>query len=108
MYPLLNWIVGRYLSQTALGELYAGAYRSMNPEKNLRQIEVLLEAVAVLSPDQTTAHHYGQLSSKLSQSGRLIPHNDLWIAALAMQCDLPLATLDRHFERVPDLKVELW
>ena len=40
-----------YLPQ-ALAELYAGAYRSARPEKNLLQIERFLEAVDVSLPDE--------------------------------------------------------
>ncbi|MGJ5820848.1 PIN domain-containing protein [Paludibaculum fermentans] len=32
-----------------------------------------------------------------------MPHNDLWIAALALEHDLTLITRDRHFERIPQL-----
>ena len=41
-----------YLPQAALAELYAGAYRSARPEKNLLQIERFLEAVDVSLPDE--------------------------------------------------------
>ena len=43
-----------YLPQPALAELYAGAFRSARPEKNLQQIERFLEAVDVLLPDEST------------------------------------------------------
>ena len=35
----------------------------------------------------------GQLKAELAQVGKPIPDNDLWIAALARQYDLPLATV---------------
>jgi predicted nucleic acid-binding protein len=34
--------------------------------------------------------------------------NDLWIAAVARQYDLPLATRDAHFAHVPGLKTLAW
>ena len=43
-----------YLPQAALAELYAGAFRSARPEKNLQQIQRFLEAVDVLLPDEST------------------------------------------------------
>ncbi len=43
-----------YLPQTALAELYAGAYRSAQSEKNLQQIARFLEAVDVLLADEFT------------------------------------------------------
>jgi tRNA(fMet)-specific endonuclease VapC len=97
-----------YLPQPALAELYAGAFRSARPEKNLQQIERFLEAVDVLLPDQSTPELYGRISAQLAQAGTPIPQNDIWIAAIARQSDLPLATRDRHFELVVGLTVLFW
>lgn len=97
-----------YLPQTALAELYAGAFRSAVPEKNLRQIVRFLEAVDVLLPSETTPETYGRISAQLARSGTPIPQNDIWIAAIAIESDLPLATMDRHFQRVYGLAVLLW
>jgi tRNA(fMet)-specific endonuclease VapC len=97
-----------YLPQVALAELYAGAFRSARPEKNLQQITLFLEAVDVLLPDETTPEIYGRISAHLAHSGTPIPQNDIWIAAIALQSSLPLATADKHFQNVNGLKVLLW
>jgi len=97
-----------YLPQTALAELYAGAFRSARPEKNLEQIERFLEAVDVLLPDESTPKLYGRISAQLAQAGTPIPQNDIWIAAIALQSDLPLATCDAHFEQVEHLQILKW
>jgi tRNA(fMet)-specific endonuclease VapC len=97
-----------YLSHATLGELYAGAFRSARPEKNLLQIQRFLEAVDVLLPDASTPEHYGRISTQLAQSGTPIPQNDIWIAATARQLGVPLATCDAHFKHVADLQVLHW
>jgi tRNA(fMet)-specific endonuclease VapC len=97
-----------YLPQPALAELYAGAFRSARPEKNLQQIELFLEAVDVLPPDDATPMLYGRISAQLALAGTPIPQNDIWISAIALQSDLPLATCDAHFGRVPGLKRLRW
>ena len=97
-----------YLPQAALAELYAGAYRSARPEKNLRQIALFLEAVDVLVPDEATPDVYGRIAAQLARDGRPIPQNDIWIAAIALQTGLPLATADRHFQNVIGLTVLHW
>ena len=96
-----------YLPQPALAELYAGAYRSLRPEKNLQQIALFLEAVAVLAPDGATPEIYGRISARLARQGTPIPQNDIWIASLALQTGLPLATADSHFRHVAGLEVLL-
>jgi len=97
-----------YLPHAALAELYAGAYRSARPEKNLAQISRFLEAVDVISPDDSTPEVYGRISAQLAKAGTPIPQNDIWIAAVALQAELPLATGDRHFEKVEGLAALVW
>jgi len=45
---------------------------------------------------------------RLRLKGRPIPENDIWIAAVALQHGLPLATRDDHFNEVDGLRVENW
>ena len=40
--------------------------------------------------------------------GRLIPENDIWIAAIALQHDLTSATRDEHFKEIEGVKVVIW
>ena len=97
-----------YLPLPALAELFAGAFRSARPEKNLQQIELFLEAVEVLLPDEKTSEIYGRVSAQLAQAGTPIPQNDIWIAAMAIQFDLPLASGDAHFAHVTGLRLLRW
>jgi tRNA(fMet)-specific endonuclease VapC len=62
----------------------------------------------VLFPDQDTTEMYGQVKAELARLGTPIPDNDLWIAAVARQHNLPLATRDAHFTQVPGLKTLAW
>jgi predicted nucleic acid-binding protein len=41
-----------------------------------------------------------QIKAELATLGGAIPDNDLWIAAIARQHSLPLATRDTHFARI--------
>lgn len=97
-----------YLPGIALGELYAGAWRSARPDKNLAQIEEFLTSVTVLPADETVALHYGRISASLAAKGTPIPQNDMWIAACAMQWNLTLATTDQHYTQIEGLSYEMW
>lgn len=68
----------------------------------------LLKVVAVLNPDSATAEHYARASVALEAKGQPIPENDLWIAAVALELDMPLATRDAHFDRIDGLDVIKW
>jgi tRNA(fMet)-specific endonuclease VapC len=94
-----------YLPYVVLAELYAGAYRSLRSERNLQQISSFLDAVDVLLPDEETPLVYGRVASELAQKGTPIPQNDIWIAAIALQTGLPLATEDNHFRTVSGLNL---
>lgn len=97
-----------FLPLVALGELYKGALKSQRPVENLARISELMAVLAVLNPDGGTAMKYAQTAAELERRGELIPANDLWIAAMALECDMPLATRDAHFARVPGLTVLDW
>ena len=74
-----------YLPSIALGELHSGANRSARPAKNHALIEAFLASVVVVPVDEETAVHYGRVNAQLAGEGALIPQNDMWIAACAMQ-----------------------
>jgi tRNA(fMet)-specific endonuclease VapC len=97
-----------FLPLTALGELYKGVFKSSQPQKNRLLLETFLQTVAVLHPDTATALHYAQISADLERKGTLIPENDVWIAAMALECAMPLATRDAHFRHVTGLQLLHW
>ena len=70
--------------------LYKGVLKSATPEKNRAKLEPFLQTVAVLHPDTATALHYAQIATALERKGTPIPENDIWIAAVAMECSMPL------------------
>lgn len=104
----LKTIGALYLPLTALGELLYGAYNSVFQAKGLKQVEDFLRVCAVLEPDERTAHIYGRIKTDLARKGRPIPQNDIWIAAVALEHNLPLATRDPHFAQVSGLTVLQW
>ena len=97
-----------YLPAPVLGELYFGARKSAHAEENLERLRALAAASAVLSCDAETAARYGELKASLRAKGTPIPENDLWIAALATQHGLTVASRDEHFDVVPGLVRVTW
>lgn len=97
-----------FLPAVVLGELYHGAFRGRQREKELRWIQELLPAVTVLGITSKTAELFGQIGAELALAGTPIPTNDVWVAALAREHGLPVATDDAHFARVRGLTVFPW
>ena len=97
-----------FLSSVVLGELYFGALNSRRSVQNLKHLEDFSRSFVVLPCDSNTAKIYGGIKASLKATGRPIPENDIWIAAIAIEHDLTLATRDAHFTFVPNLKTERW
>ena len=97
-----------FLPSVALGELYYGARKSERAAHNLERVSELAASADVLPCDATTAEGYGALKADLRARGTPIPENDLWVAAMAHQHELTLATRDGHFALVEGLNVDRW
>ena len=104
----LETFSGLYLPSVALGELYSGANRSARPEKNSAQIAAFVAGVTVITVDDETAKQYGLISAQLAAQGTPVPHNDMWIAACALQWGLTVATCDAHFSQIRGISCEMW
>jgi predicted nucleic acid-binding protein len=65
-----------------------------------------LVGVPLLSVDAACAWIAGNTARRLKREGRIIGANDIWIAATALQADLPILTRNRdEFSRVAGLRV---
>jgi predicted nucleic acid-binding protein len=65
-------------------------------------------AWSVLDVTDATALAYARLRAALRRSGRPIPANDAWIAALALQHRLPILSRDEHFDAVAGVQRKGW
>ena len=94
---------------TTYAELLVGAEKSSQPERVLRQIELLLEAHEIVELTEEVAEHYARLRAELETRGAIIGGNDLWIAATALAHGATLVTNNTgEFSRVPGLVIEDW
>ena len=97
-----------FVPAIAVGELVYGALKSARVAENLQQVDAFVKANVILPCDAKTAEWYGHIKNVLRTKGRPIPENDLWIAALARQYGLTLATRDAHFQNIDGLAVVYW
>jgi len=87
----------------AIAELIYVAYNAQNTTKKLSEIEKIKTKGISLYVDDATTYEYGKIKSKLKQNSTPIPENDIWIAAIALQHQLPVFTNDKHFKHVENL-----
>ena len=97
-----------FVPAIAMGELFHGAEISNRREVRMAEAEEFAARRKLLPCDLETARHYGGIKGSLRLRGRLIPDNDIWIAALAQQHDLAVATKDAHFREVDALPLLSW
>jgi predicted nucleic acid-binding protein len=71
------------------------------------QAEEFLDSFEVLVPDRSTAAVYARVRARLKASGESLPDPDYWIAAHAIEEQIPLVTTDGHFKIVPELRLHL-
>ena len=97
----------RLLPLAVDAELRYGFKNGNMEQVNLEQYADLLKALGIVlfAPDQDTSQQYAVLAAWCRQHGISLSHNDLWIAATAVQHGAQLLTLDKDFSRLPQLQL---
>lgn len=83
-----------------LGEYRYGIKRSRHRLEYENWLAQQIERVEILPITQETAVIYAEIRHSLKIAGRPMPSNEVWIAALAREHQLPIASQDRHFDSV--------
>lgn len=83
-----------------LGEYYFGIRQSSRRRRYENWLRHHLPDVEIATVTHAAAGIYADIRLDLKRSANPIPTNDAWIAALALQYDLPVLSNDTHFDRV--------
>lgn len=96
-----------FFSIFVLGELYAGFKGGTREKQNNELLQSFLRKprVSVLNAGSETAEIFGHLKNILQRSGTPLPINDVWIAAHAMETGSVVVTYDKHFTKIPGLRI---
>lgn len=65
-------------------ELYRGAYKSRNQEKNLASVKGLLNSLRMLNTDEDSMEMAGKVTASLERDGTMMDIRDLLIASIAL------------------------
>lgn len=109
-----------------IGELFFGAYKSDQTQRNIQLIEQFFNKMHIYQVDNETARVYGRIKAGIidrfgpkDRNQRRIAKtekmgfwdNDLWISAVAIQHKLIIVSADSDFQRlklIEDLEIENW
>lgn len=96
------------MSVITLGELFRGFKEGSKEPANTILLEKFLDdpKIRIIEIKKSTAKVYGDISSVIRKKGTPLPSNDVWIASQAIETNSILITYDRHFLKIPGLK--LW
>jgi predicted nucleic acid-binding protein len=94
-------------------ELLVGVALARSAKRAARRrakIDALVRSVGIVDFDEAVAARWVELFALLSRRGRLIPSNDLAVAATAQQLQFGVLVGpadEAHFRQIPELRVEL-
>jgi tRNA(fMet)-specific endonuclease VapC len=91
-----------------LGEYLFGIAQSRRRIEYEQWINRNMRYCRVLDITSETAARYANIRLELKRSGKPIPSNDAWIAALCLQHSLPILSHDRHFDLVKGIRRIGW
>lgn len=95
------------ISEITIAELYFGAHKGGNP-KNFKDIP-FVEGLFQMVRSYPAFDCYGKTMSYLKKNGISIDYFDVLIGATAIHNKMTLITHNlKHFQRIPDLKIEDW
>lgn len=87
-------------------ELYRGAYKSRNQEKNLASVKGLLNSLRMLNTDEDSMEIAGKITAGLERDGNMMDIRDLLIASIALVNGFGVLTNNvAHFKRIKYLRV---
>ena len=99
------------LPAAVYGELLVGVALAGNrqrADRRRQRIDALLAVTGIVEFDAAIAEEWAELFALLSRRGRMIPSNDLAVAATARHLRFGVLVGprdERHFREVPDLSV---
>lgn len=105
---LANKAAAPVIPLVVVAEYRFGLEGSTRKDQLLPRLEAFLLTVSTLAADMETTRHYARIAHQLKTTGRRISQNDLWIAALAAQHDLPIASRDNDFDNIEGVKRLTW
>ena len=96
------------LATTAINvfELHHGAHKSLESERNLQAINVLVSRLSILPLTSKGAQKAGHIYAQLECQGQPIGLRDTFIAAIAITRGCSVATRNQaHFSRISGLEI---
>jgi tRNA(fMet)-specific endonuclease VapC len=79
--------------------------QGIKSEHEKTKILDILSALPYMEMNRSLWQKSAELSASLKKNGLNLPLSDIFIAAICLENNLPIFTLDDHFEKIPEVKI---
>jgi len=87
-------------------EVYFGAHKSKDVERNLVAAKGFLSTIKLLAFDDSSAELAGQVLAELESKGKSVDYRDLFVGCIALKNGFTVVTHNKkHFQNIPRLHV---
>ena len=94
------------IAAQSVAELRFGAFRVGWGERRMARLEALIQAYPVVYPTDAICTRWARIRANAEKIGHSIGSNDAWIAATALELEIPLVTHNKKdFDFIDDLIV---
>jgi len=97
-----------YVPVIVLGEYRFGIKATTKAKELAILLSEFINTVQILVIGTKTASHYADIRWELKQNGTPIPENDIWIAALGREYNIPILSRDSHFDYIEGITRLTW
>ena len=111
-YEIINWFKGNNdkfkFATTIINifELYTGAYRSNNEDKEIKNVQDIIDRFIIFNLSLESVEEAGKQRARLEKQGHPLESRDIFIGSIAVTHNLPLKTNNKkHFERIEGLNL---
>jgi len=96
-----------FISTVMIGELFAAFQGGKKSAQNKEDLKSFLnkDGIKIINVTIETAEIFGELKAELRNKGKMIPLNDIWIAAHTIETGSKLITFDSHFKEINGLRI---
>ena len=104
-----KFAIPKAISVISYGELYYGAKKSKQKEKNLAVVRRISELFPIINTTKSIMETFADIKVELQAKGKLISDFDLIIAATALAHNFILVSNnEKHFSKISSLHLENW
>ena len=104
---IVNFIEERIMEDCLFmkGPIVTELLQGLKTEKEYEKLKNSIDAIPYLEITLENWKEAGNISNKLRRKGITIPLTDIIISAVAISNDAKVYSLDKHFEKIPGVKL---